>query len=202
MVATGSIDEADRFLQAHEELALRRGRRVTIARLARARGRVEAAAGRELAAEKAFQAALDVIDGIDVPFERARIELAAGKFLRHGGRRRQAADLLADARGRFLALGALPYANRCAQEMVASGFDPGQARSGGQAGLTSQELVVAHLAAGGRSNRELADELVVSIKTIEFHLRNIFVKLGINSRRQLPDRLADMRVSELHGGVA
>ena len=197
MVSTGSVEDADRFLRAHEEPALRRGRRVMIARLARARGRVEAAAGRELPAERAFRAALDVLDGMDVPFERARIELATGTFLRHVGRRRQAADLLAGARERFLALGAVPYANRCAREMVASGFDPGQARSGGWAGLTSQELVVARLAAGGRSNRELADELVVSIKTVEFHLRNIFVKLGISSRRQLPGRLAEM-----HGGVA
>ena len=192
LVSTESIQDADHFLRAHEELALQRGRRVMVARLARVRARVEAAYGRGMAADRAFQSALDVIDGIEVPFERARIELAAGKVFRHAGQRRRAADLLGAARERFLGLGALPYANRCAQELVASGFDPGRMRSEGPAGLTSQELVVARLAAGGRSNRELADELVVSIKTIEFHLRNIFVKLGISSRRQLPDRLAEM----------
>ena len=46
---------------------------------------------------------------------------------------------------------------------------------------------MARLAAAGRSNREIADELVVSIKTIEYHLRNAFQKLGVTSRRQLPD---------------
>jgi DNA-binding NarL/FixJ family response regulator len=49
---------------------------------------------------------------------------------------------------------------------------------------------VARLAAEGRSNREVADELVVSIKTVEFHLRNAFQKLAVTSRRQLPERLA------------
>jgi DNA-binding NarL/FixJ family response regulator len=50
--------------------------------------------------------------------------------------------------------------------------------------------VVARLAAAGRSNREVAAELVVSVKTIEFHLRNVFHKLGVASRRELPGRLA------------
>ena len=52
---------------------------------------------------------------------------------------------------------------------------------------------MARLAAAGRSNREIADELVVSIKTIEYHLRNAFQKLGVTSRRQLPERLAGRR---------
>jgi DNA-binding NarL/FixJ family response regulator len=52
--------------------------------------------------------------------------------------------------------------------------------------------VVARPAAQGRSNREVADELVVSIKTIEYHLRNAFQKLGVTSRRQLPARLAEL----------
>ena len=47
--------------------------------------------------------------------------------------------------------------------------------------------MVARLAAAGRSNREVAAELVVSVKTIEFHLRNVFHKLGVTSRRELPD---------------
>jgi DNA-binding CsgD family transcriptional regulator len=59
-----------------------------------------------------------------------------------------------------------------------------------RSGLTAQELVVARLAGGGMSNREIAAELVVSIKTVEYHLHNAFGKLGITSRRQLSARLA------------
>ena len=57
--------------------------------------------------------------------------------------------------------------------------------------------MVARLAAEGRSNREVADELVVSIKTMEYHLRNAFGKLGITSRRQLAERLAGSRGGRL-----
>jgi len=65
----------------------------------------------------------------------------------------------------------------------------GQPRDGGGSSLTSQELVVARLAAAGRTNREIAGELVVSVKTVEYHLRNAFTKLGITRRRQLAARL-------------
>ena len=79
-----------------------------MARLARARGPVEAAAGRPDGAEAAFERALEATDGLPVPFERARIELAAGPVPAPRGQRRRAADLLAAAQQRFTALGATP----------------------------------------------------------------------------------------------
>lgn len=186
LVAMKRVEEADAFLIPHEELALKRSRRSTIARLARARGGIEAALGRAEQAEAAFTLALRATDGLHVPFERARIELAAGRFLRRSGQRRRAAVLLVAAQERFQALGADPYATRCAQELLASGLAPAGRIGRDRSGLTSQELVVGRLAALGRSNREIADELVVSIKTVEYHLRNAFAKLGVTSRRQLP----------------
>jgi DNA-binding NarL/FixJ family response regulator len=162
-----------------------------MARLARSRGRVEAALGRPEAAEAAFAHALALTDALPAPFERARIELAAGGVLRRAGQRRRAAELLVAAEERFTALGARPYAERCAKELAASGLHPTRRRVRDRAELTSQEQVVAHLAAQGRSNREIADELVVSIKTIEYHLRNAFQKLGVTSRRQLEAKLAE-----------
>ncbi|MCW2720089.1 helix-turn-helix transcriptional regulator, partial [Pseudonocardia sp.] len=190
LVAVGRVAAADAFLGPHEQAARDRGRRTAIGRLARARGRVEAAAGRTDAADAAFTLALEATEDLPAPFERARVELAAGGFLRRLGRRRRAADLLTAAEARFTALGAVPYSERCAKELAASGLHPAARRGRDGTDLTSQELVVARLAAGGRSNREVADELVVSIKTIEYHLRNAFQKLGVTSRRQLPDRLA------------
>jgi len=79
-----------------------------MARLARARGHLEAVAGRPDAADEAFTHSLQAIDGLHLPFEQARIELATGRFLRRTGQRRRAADLLAAAERRFRTLGASP----------------------------------------------------------------------------------------------
>jgi DNA-binding CsgD family transcriptional regulator len=190
LVALGRVADADVMLVPHEERAAARGRSSPIARLARARGRVEAAAGRPEAAEAAFDRALAALDRVSLPFERARVELAAGAFLRRAGRRRRAVALLETAHQRFRVLGAAPYAERCVSELAASGLHPADRGDRYRAGLTSQELVVARLAAAGRSNREVAGELVVSVKTVEFHLRNVFHKLGVTSRRELGARLA------------
>lgn len=190
LVAVDRVADADALLVPHEERAATRGRASPIARLARARGRVEAAAGHPEAAEAAYDRALAALDRVSLPFERARVELAAGAFLRRTGRRRRAVDLLETARQRFAVLRAVPYVQRCDRELTASGLHPADRGAHHWAGLTSQELVVARLVAAGRSNREVAGELVVSVKTVEFHLRNVFHKLGITSRRELGDRLA------------
>jgi DNA-binding NarL/FixJ family response regulator len=112
--------------------------------------------------------------------------------LRRAGHRRRAVELLRSARGIFAGLGAAPYAGRCDAELAAAGLAVGEHLGRLRFGLTSQELVVARLAAKGLSNREVAAELVVSIKTVEYHLRNAFAKLGVKSRRQLAGRLAEL----------
>ncbi|WP_395726632.1 AAA family ATPase [Nakamurella sp.] len=188
LVAVGRIDEADEFLVAHERRADERRRHSAQARLARARGRVELAAARPEAARAAFGRALDLISAVPAPFERAKIEFAAGHAMRRLGRRRYAVELLMAARETFGRLGATPYADRCDAELAEAGLAaarPGSPRFD----LTSQEHVVARLAADGLSNRQIAADLVVSIKTVEYHLRNVFAKLGVTSRRQLADRL-------------
>ncbi len=190
LIGARRLAEAGDFLGPHEKLAEQRGRRSMVARLARARGHLDAVSGRVEAADEAFTRALRAIDGLNLPFEQARIELAAGRFLRRTGQRRRAADLLAAAEGRFLTLGAQPYADRCATELAASGLSAIRRAGHGRGGLTAQELVVARLAGGGLSNREIAAELVVSVKTVEYHLHNAFGKLGISSRRHLAERLA------------
>jgi DNA-binding CsgD family transcriptional regulator len=192
LAGVGRHDEADELLRPHETRAAERGRLSSIARLARARGRVEAAAGRPDRADAAFAQALEAVDRVPFPFDRARTRLAAGAFHRRAGRRRRAVDLLVEAQEGFAALGAEPYVERCDKELAASGLDPAARRNRDRAGLTSQELVVARLAAAGRSNRDLAAELVVSVKTVEYHLRNAFQKLGVTSRRQLAGRLEEL----------
>jgi ATP/maltotriose-dependent transcriptional regulator MalT len=192
LVATGRTAEAAAFLGPYEQRAEQRGRRSVIAQLARARGRVEAAAARPERAEAAFELALAAAREAAFPFERAKVELAAGQFLRRAGQRRRAVDLLEPAHRTFTGLGAGPWAERCATELAGSGLRPVARRDRHRAVLTSQELVVARLAATGRTNREIAGELVVSVKTVEYHLRNVFGKLGIARRRELAPRLTGL----------
>ena len=190
LVGVGRAAEADVLLGPHEHRAAARGRQSSIARLARARGRVEAALGPCRAApRRPSPARWRPSRRCAFPFDAARTRLAAGEFLRRAGHRRRAAELLHAAQRGFVELGAMPYAERCAQELAASGLRPGPRRDRDDTRLTAQELVVARRAAAGLSNRELAAELVVSIKTVEYHLRNAFAKLGVTSRRQLAERL-------------
>ena len=127
LVGVGRAEEADALLGPHEQRAAARGRQSSIARLARARGRVEAALGRAEQAEAAFTRALAAVEKVAFPFDAARTRLAAGEFLRRAGQRRRAAELLTAAQQGFAELGAAPYAERCAHELAASGLRPGSA---------------------------------------------------------------------------
>ena len=153
---------------------------------------MEAAARRLDRADEAFTRALTAAHGAAFPFEEAKVELAAGQFLRRAGQRRRAVDLLESAQRTFQALGAVPWADRCVTELAGSGLRPAARHGGDRPVLTSQELVVARLAAAGRTNREIAGELVVSLKTVEYHLRNAFQKLGVARRRELAAQLAEL----------
>jgi ATP/maltotriose-dependent transcriptional regulator MalT len=185
LVSAGRAEEADRFLRRHEELAAARGRPSTIAKLARARGRIEAALGHREHAIAAFERALEHIEPLGMPYELALIQLAHGQFLRRNGRRRAASDQLTRARETFARLEARPALERCERELVACGLKPNRQGSDEQPALTPQEQAVARLVATGRSNRDVAAELLLSVKTVEVHLTRIYAKLGVSSRSQL-----------------
>jgi DNA-binding CsgD family transcriptional regulator len=189
LVSLGRVEEADAVLQPHETLAAERGRRLMLARLARVRGRLEGARGSAEAAEAAFLGGLGQLAPLPTPLERALLELAYGELLRRTGRRRAAGDRLHSAQEELALLGAEPYLARCNRELAACGLAAAEAGGRDRARLTPQELSVARLAASGLSNREVAAELVVSVKTVEFHLRHAYHKLGISSRKQLATRL-------------
>jgi len=191
LVSAGRLEQAEAFLAPHEELAAARGRRSSIARLARVRGRLEAAAGRVEAAEAAFRRGLDQLERLPLPFQRALLELAYGQTLRRHGQRRAAAGQLQAAHDRLAALGARPYLERCERELSACGLAPAKRRSFDPSQLTAQELAVARLVAAGMSNRQVASELFVSIKTVQFHLTHIYSKLRVSSRAELATHLKD-----------
>lgn len=192
LTALGRTAEADAFLIPHELLAHRRRRASAIARLARARGSLESRAGRDSVADQAFQLAAGQIQRLAMPYEQALIELAHGRHLVRTNRRKAAAKLLTAAGDRFTALGAAPFLAQTVAELRACGITvEGTTRQRLRIGLTSQELVVARLIADGKTNREAAADLVVSVKTIEYHLSNVYAKLGGITRRQLRSALAD-----------
>ena len=189
LISDGRLAEAADFLAAHEQLAAQRGRRSSIARLARARGRLEAACGRPDEAETSFEHSLDQLDGLALPYERALTELAYGQMLRRRGKRRAAMSRLTAARERFIALQARPFIERCDVELAGSGLTPSKRSDLDPARLTRQELAVATRVATGMSNREIATDMTISVKTVQFHVSNIYSKVGVRSRLQLANWL-------------
>lgn len=198
LVSAHRVAEADDFLGPHEERARQRDQRSAVARLARVRGRIYAASGKVDDAEAAFQHGLQQLQGLSMPFERALLELAYGQVLRRDGKRRAAALQLQACNDTFVILGAQPYLERSERELVACGLTPSGRRDFDAQRLTPQELSVARLIAQGLSNRDIASELMLSVKTVQSHLTRAYSKLGITSRAQLAatfrsDAPSDMR---------
>ncbi|WP_198170532.1 helix-turn-helix transcriptional regulator [Actinoplanes awajinensis] len=163
--------------------------RDVVARLA---GRLAEARNRPLEAVEIYQQALAVeVDASTAPLHRAMLEHAHGKLLLATGAtsRRDAATWLHHAHRRFGALLAEPFRQRCAADLAASGLTASENDPGGRPTLTERETSVAYVIASGRTNQEAAAELYVSQKTVEYHLSNIYAKLGISSRRLLADAL-------------
>jgi DNA-binding CsgD family transcriptional regulator len=136
-------------------------------------------------AERHFLAALDLHEGAARPFERARTELAFGEFLRRARRRVEAREHLRTALDGFETLRAPLWTERARKELRASGQTARKRDPSTRDELTPQELQIARLVAQGMTNREVAAQLILSPRTIDFHLRNVFRKLDIASRMQL-----------------
>jgi DNA-binding NarL/FixJ family response regulator len=93
-----------------------------------------------------------------------------------------------EARETFASLSALPALRRAERELTASGLRPAARSARDYARLTPQETAVTRLVVSGMTNREVAKELMLSAKTVEFHLRNIYLKVGVRSRAELRTR--------------
>jgi ATP/maltotriose-dependent transcriptional regulator MalT len=118
-------------------------------------------------------------------FERARAQLELGEALRRARRRTEARDALRSALAALEAIGAWPWAERARGELRTLGDTPATAKTDSLAGLTPQELQIARLVSGGASNREIAGQLFLSARTVEYHLYKIFPKAGVSSRTEL-----------------
>jgi DNA-binding CsgD family transcriptional regulator len=188
LVELGRLDEAQNELDSLQKLAANRGRRSRLAALDRVRGQLAAARRDNSQARRAFGDALRLGDGTADALERAVVHAAFGRFLHRRGERRAAVDHLQEARARFDSLHAAPFLERCNAELRSCGVDVTTA-PGDVDPLTPQERRIAELVRSGRTNQQVADELVVSLKTVGYHLSNVYLKLGVHSRTQLVARM-------------
>jgi DNA-binding CsgD family transcriptional regulator len=190
MLATGQFDGAARLLDklgTDTERAPEDGTRVELWRL---RGALEQAVGRPAAAEAAFRRGQEAAKKFDSPLSRGLLELGRGRFLRSSAGRREAIAALRAARDLFAGLGAHPFVRQCDSELAACGVRSGRPDGENHFGLTAREDVVARLVAGGKSNRQVGEELFLSTKAIEYHLGNVFAKVNVRSRHELAARLS------------
>jgi DNA-binding CsgD family transcriptional regulator len=180
-VRSGRGVDARRVLAMLERQAASSGSAFAGAAAARCRGMLEEDF------EPAFAEALALDDRRPMPFERARTLLALGRRLHRARRRAEARTRLREALTGFERLGAAAWAAQTQNELRAAGA---RRRAAPDSTLSPQELRVAAAVRRGASNREIAAELFLAPKTIEFHLRQIYRKLGVRSRTQLVAALA------------
>jgi DNA-binding CsgD family transcriptional regulator len=136
-----------------------------------------------------FEAALALPGGERWPVDLARVHLAYGERLRRLRSTTSARTHLAVAQEAFERLGAAPWATRAGAELQATGPAGSRPPGRGLPRLTPQEREVAVLAASGLSNRQIADRLLLSPRTVGAHLRQVFPKVGVTSRTALRSAL-------------
>lgn len=137
--------------------------------------------------EDGYREAVDHLRATPMAVHRARSHLLYGEWLRREGRRRDAREQLRLAHEQLSELGAEAFARRAAGELRSTGEHARSRTSPGGEQLTLQEVHIARLVAGGATSKDVAATLFLSPRTVDAHLRNIFRKLGLTSRRQLRD---------------
>ena len=178
-------EEALALLDEELELARAQGAPGPIGRVLCLRGTLQ-----DEGAEDTLREALEVLERSPARLERARAAAALGAWLRRERRPSEARDPLRRALELAEACGAEALAADVRTELRASGARPRSSALSGVDALTASERRVAALAAEGQTNRDIAQELFVTPKTVEVHLSNTYRKLGLRSRRELPGALA------------
>jgi DNA-binding CsgD family transcriptional regulator/tetratricopeptide (TPR) repeat protein len=142
-------------------------------------------------ADLLYREAIERLGRTEVRPEFARARLLYGEWLRREGRRVDAREQLRTAYDLFTAIGMEAFAERAGRELLATGEKVRKRSPDTREELTPQEGQIARLARDGLSNPEIGAQLFVSARTVEWHLRNVFAKLDITSRRQLQTALPE-----------
>jgi DNA-binding CsgD family transcriptional regulator len=142
------------------------------------------------AAERLYREAIERLGRTRLRGELARTRLLYGEWLRRIGRRVDAREQLRSAYGVFAGIGAEAFAERARRELLATGETVRRLTNATRDALTPQEAQIARLAAEGKTNPEIGARLFISPRTVEYHLRKIYPKLGVSSRKELPAAFA------------
>jgi DNA-binding CsgD family transcriptional regulator len=163
--------------------------------------RCRALLARDATAEHCFEEAVAHLQRTPMVADLARAELLYGEWLRRERRRADARRHLRTASALFVRMGAESFAERTRLELLTTGVaDTGVTRAS-QHDLSAQELRVARLASEGLTNQQIANQLFISVSTVDYHLRKVFRKLDINSRSKLHLALPhDLDRSRVSGG--
>jgi DNA-binding CsgD family transcriptional regulator len=137
------------------------------------------------AAERGYREAIDRLGRAGLRVDLARAQLLYGEWLRRQRRRRDARTQLDSAYEAFNSFGAGAFAERARIELRATGGDAPEPAVAARGPLTAQEALIARMASRGASNPEIAAQLFISRATVAYHLRKVFIKLGVTSRDQL-----------------
>ncbi len=183
----GERETATAALEAFTPWALASGTDLALGLLARSR----ALLADDGHAEAEYRLAIDHLQRCRLVPELARAHQVYGEWLRRQRRRRDARDQLRRAFEMFDEMGMAAFAGRARAELRATGERARPRSLGTPEVLTAQEAQIARLAAERLSNREIAGQLFISARTVEYHLHKVFRKLGVTSRVQLARTFAD-----------
>jgi DNA-binding CsgD family transcriptional regulator len=193
LARTGDRTAAEALLERLEREAEAVGSAWAATSAERCRGLLFLTRGETEAAAPMLERAAARFDELGHRPDAARSRLALGQALLRGGQRRLAARALQDARGRFAGMGAALWEARAAEQLERAA--PGR----GAGELTAAERRIAELVRQGRKNREIAQELLVSVATVEAHLTRIYRKLEVRSRSDLARLVTDREGADPNG---
>ncbi|WP_308201166.1 ATP-binding protein [Paractinoplanes maris] len=151
----------------------------------------DALAGPPEQAEDRYREAIDQLSAVETATHGCRARLLFGEWLARANRRTEARVELRAAYETFSTMGAPVFAARAARALAVTGEAVAERPAGAGEHLTRQEAAIVRLAIAGQTNPEIASALFLSPRTIEWHLRKVFTKLGIGSRRELAAALRD-----------